>query len=358
MAQEGTRDPLALRDRLVTKVEQHLVHRAELYGKGLIQHFRLILQDLPFDGNPELLADIHRAAIEHLVERATRFDLRILSIIGHASQPGDDQYNLNLSQARAEAVYDYLLETIDNHADVTRDILRDDLPVVGQGEAMPQVERADEADDPLNRRVEITFRIRQIFPQSPTDAVPRSRFWKIDFGISGSTPIGLAGGTGTLTMLPDDLTQQATEIEKPLTWEALGLSVSLTGPLRKTKFIRKFPLIRRLLVNLDRGLPGNYTRTAEVLEATGFSVDLASGGGWFETDEPLAFEDMANFNFAALSSELTLTVGAGVSGSATLLLLHSPNFFAYTVNLGVDMSVAFPDAQVAALPLGWVQLEI
>lgn len=358
MGSGGPDNPAALRDRLVAKVEQRLVHRADLYGKGLIQHFRLILQDLPYDGVPELLGDTHRTAIEHLVDRATRFDLRILSITGHASQPGNAQYNQGLSQARAEAVHDYLLQVIDSRSDVDQSIVRTDLPVTGYGETQPLVEHQAEADDPLNRRVEIGFRIRHLFPEDPDDAVPRSRFWKIDFGISGSTPIGLEGGTGSLTMLPDDLTMQTAEIEKSMTWEALGLSASLLGPLRKAKFIRTFPLIRRLLVNLDRGLAGNYRRTGELLEACGFSVDLASGGGWFENDEPLSFEEMANFNFAALSSELTLTVGAGVSGSATLLFLHSPSLFAATVALGVDMSVAFPDAQVSALPLGRVQVNI
>ena len=45
MSTDGT--PV-LREQLTTRIENTLTHRAELDGKGLILHFRMILRDLPF----------------------------------------------------------------------------------------------------------------------------------------------------------------------------------------------------------------------------------------------------------------------------------------------------------------------
>ena len=40
------------REALVDKVEQSVTHKAVLGNQGLILHFRMVLQDLPFAGSP------------------------------------------------------------------------------------------------------------------------------------------------------------------------------------------------------------------------------------------------------------------------------------------------------------------
>lgn len=77
-----------------------------------------------------------------------------IRVVGHTDAKGDDQYNLDLSTRRAEAVRDYLSGLID--ADI-------DFVVEGRGEAEPVApnELDDGSDNPdgrrRNRRVELSF---------------------------------------------------------------------------------------------------------------------------------------------------------------------------------------------------------
>jgi len=67
-------------------------------------------------------------------------------IEGHTSDEGTDDYNLRLSQRRAQAVVDDLS---------TRGIVKSRLQAVGIGEARPMLSNADESGRALNRRVEV-----------------------------------------------------------------------------------------------------------------------------------------------------------------------------------------------------------
>lgn len=68
-----------------------------------------------------------------------------LSIEGHASDEGDDKYNLVLSKARAEAVRQYL---------VAKGVAAERLSSAGFGESKPLVANDSEAGREKNRRVE------------------------------------------------------------------------------------------------------------------------------------------------------------------------------------------------------------
>lgn len=68
-----------------------------------------------------------------------------ISIEGHASAEGDDQYNLLLSKARAEAVRAYL---------VSKGVSADRLSSTGHGETKPLATNDNEAGREKNRRVE------------------------------------------------------------------------------------------------------------------------------------------------------------------------------------------------------------
>lgn len=364
-----TADPALSQQRaaLVAKVEQKLTHKSELDGKALILFFRVVLQDLPYAGLPSLLLDEHRDAIQKLVERAADKDIKIFSITGHTSEPGTDQYNQGLSLLRAQAVFEYLQQEVEQHAAFSDNQLYAQIRVQGQGEARPAEPSADGSDHPLNRRVEIAYRIKIVFPQPPGANVPRSRFWKIDFtaggsgglgggqdGVNDHRAIGAEIGVGSLTMLPDGDHGQTQTIEKPLTYESLGISIGIFAVLKKLKFVTRFPKIKRLLENLDADLPGNYEHTANLLQNAGFAIDLASEGGGFLIDEPLSFEEMSRFNFAAVAGSLSL----GAAGAGQLILLHSPNFFASTVIYGGGLKIAFPDASLDFVPVAWVQVNV
>jgi outer membrane protein OmpA-like peptidoglycan-associated protein len=69
-------------------------------------------------------------------------------LAGHADRSGSDQYNVGLSQRRAEAVRQYL---------AGRGIAEGVMRTEAFGESRPLVETADGVREPQNRRVEITM---------------------------------------------------------------------------------------------------------------------------------------------------------------------------------------------------------
>jgi OOP family OmpA-OmpF porin len=71
-----------------------------------------------------------------------------VSIEGHASDEGDEQYNLQLSKARAEAVRQYL---------VKQGVVQDRLSSTGHGEAKPLVANDSPEGREKNRRVEFNI---------------------------------------------------------------------------------------------------------------------------------------------------------------------------------------------------------
>lgn len=70
----------------------------------------------------------------------------IVTIEGHTSTEGTDENNFDLSQRRAQAVVDAVVE---------RGLDESSLEAVGKGESEPLVAETDETSRSLNRRVEI-----------------------------------------------------------------------------------------------------------------------------------------------------------------------------------------------------------
>ena len=81
-----------------------------------------------------------------LYEGLAADDAATIVIRGHTSGEGSDDYNLALSQRRAQAVVDDL---------IARGLDPARLSAVGVGEAEPVASNNDEAGRSLNRRVEI-----------------------------------------------------------------------------------------------------------------------------------------------------------------------------------------------------------
>ena len=76
-----------------------------------------------------------------------------ISIEGHASDEGDDAYNLTLSKARAEAVRAYL---------VKKGVAADRLSATGYGETRPLVANDSPASREKNRRVEFNITKQEV----------------------------------------------------------------------------------------------------------------------------------------------------------------------------------------------------
>lgn len=89
------------------------------------------------------------ALIGGIVEEAGARQSADISVVGHTDRVGDEEYNLDLSTRRAEAVRDLL---------VTGGFDPSILHVTSHGEENPLLPTEDEVPEPLNRRVEVTVR--------------------------------------------------------------------------------------------------------------------------------------------------------------------------------------------------------
>jgi outer membrane protein OmpA-like peptidoglycan-associated protein len=95
------------------------------------------------DITPQAAAILDNAAAAY----ATTGQAQVM-LAGHADKSGSDQYNVGLSQRRADGVRAYLA----GHG-----IPDGVMTTQAFGESRPLVETADGVREPQNRRVEITF---------------------------------------------------------------------------------------------------------------------------------------------------------------------------------------------------------
>jgi outer membrane protein OmpA-like peptidoglycan-associated protein len=96
-------------------------------------------------GRATILADSY-PLLDEVVDAVVRFGIKRVRIEGYTDSAGTRSANLRLSQARAEAVADYL---------TSKGIARNRLEAVGYGEARPIAPNLTARGRELNRRVEI-----------------------------------------------------------------------------------------------------------------------------------------------------------------------------------------------------------
>ncbi len=111
------------------------------------KHFSLGAKTL-FDFDKATLRPEGKQALEALVSKWRQGDVTKLNITvtGHTDSVGTEQYNQALSERRAAAVRDYLVETGINPANITSQ---------GMGESSPVASNATAAGRQQNRRVDI-----------------------------------------------------------------------------------------------------------------------------------------------------------------------------------------------------------
>ena len=96
-------------------------------------------------------SDLTSAAQTIIEEAATAFrvnGIAEINLVGHTDRAGSDQYNLELSMRRANAVREALVALGISDADIL---------VAGQGEFQPIVPTEDGMREPQNRRVSVTL---------------------------------------------------------------------------------------------------------------------------------------------------------------------------------------------------------
>jgi len=106
---------------------------------------RIRLDNLFFEFDKATLTAESGPELEKLVDLLTDYPLMRIHITGHTDDQGSDEYNRKLSEARAKAVVDHLVE---------EGIDRERLSSEGLGEAEPVAPNTTEEGRALNRRVE------------------------------------------------------------------------------------------------------------------------------------------------------------------------------------------------------------
>ena len=110
--------------------------------------------DTYFDFNQAQLRPQAETALNKIAERAKEADEATIEIVGHADQIGNEDYNLNLSQRRADAVRAYFVD---------QGIANDAIRVEARGESDPIVRCEGKQGAELvrclqpNRRSEVVF---------------------------------------------------------------------------------------------------------------------------------------------------------------------------------------------------------
>ncbi len=101
-----------------------------------------------FDWDKSLITAEAAAILDRAAEQYAETGQTSVQLAGHADKSGKDDYNVRLSQRRADAVKAYL---------ATKGVPDTAMATEAFGESRPLVDTADGVREPQNRRVEITF---------------------------------------------------------------------------------------------------------------------------------------------------------------------------------------------------------
>jgi len=111
----------------------------------------LNLPHIQYETNSHQLTPDSKMSIDTLVMGLQEVSNIAISIGGHTDDVGEDRYNLELSEKRAESVFNYLVE---------KGVEADRLQYRGFGKSNPLVPNSSAANRALNRRVEIILKLR------------------------------------------------------------------------------------------------------------------------------------------------------------------------------------------------------
>ena len=129
--------------------------RRELAGSGVDvqrQGDNIVLQmpaDVTFGFDRADIQPQFRGSLDDVARSLNAYPQTLIDVIGHADATGRADYNQNLSERRAGAVANYLID---------RGVLRDRLYVEGRGSTQPIADNSTEPGRAQNRRVEIVLR--------------------------------------------------------------------------------------------------------------------------------------------------------------------------------------------------------
>jgi len=107
------------------------------------------LRNVLFDVGKASLQSSSYAELNRLVKGLKQYPEKVIEIAGHTDSDGDDDYNMKLSQDRANTVRDYL---------ISKGIAADRVTAVGYGESQPVADNSTAAGKAQNRRTEVRMK--------------------------------------------------------------------------------------------------------------------------------------------------------------------------------------------------------
>lgn len=137
---QAEQDTVAVREKLRAQLNMILETRDS--ARGLIMN----MSDVLFDFNQATLKPAAKEKLARISGILLAYPTLHLSAEGHTDSVGKDDYNMKLSQRRADAVRDYF---------VTNSIKPDSIQAVGLGKANPVASNDTAAGRTQNRRVEL-----------------------------------------------------------------------------------------------------------------------------------------------------------------------------------------------------------
>lgn len=119
--------------------------RKDIYLKPIKKGNSMLLNNIFFEFNSADLTNDSKTELNKVVRFLTENSALKITISGHTDDIGDNAYNLALSETRAKGVYDYLVKSGINPANLT---------FKGYGESKPLTIGTDEESRKMNRRIE------------------------------------------------------------------------------------------------------------------------------------------------------------------------------------------------------------
>lgn len=133
-------------DRKAQELDEELDNaEVERIGEGIVVTFD---SGLLFDFDSATLRDNARRDLREFASSMREFKGSNILIVGHTDSVGDESYNQQLSERRAESAGDYLRE---------QNIDPDRLTIRGQGESEPVASNESADGRQRNRRVEVAI---------------------------------------------------------------------------------------------------------------------------------------------------------------------------------------------------------
>lgn len=111
-----------------------------------------LTSDILFDYNSSALRPESRATLRNLATNFSQYPENYIDVEGHTDATGSDDYNLTLSEKRADSVREYLVD---------QGVAASHITARGFGESQPKETNETPEGRQLNRRVEIHIRAAQ-----------------------------------------------------------------------------------------------------------------------------------------------------------------------------------------------------